>query len=225
MRTERGRDVLILYSRSEEIFHMVTHIVGGAFSVAVTALCVIRAAVHHSAYSVIAAAVFGALMITYYCMSAIYHGLRPRREAKTVFARLTACAMFCMIAGTYTSLAFFILESGRLAIGWSLFGIWWGIAVMGVLFNALAGEKYKLLTLILYMVMWWSAVGALFIPALSTALGAGGICLLLFGAAAYTAGAFLYLFDQKHDYLHALAHLFVIAGSLLQSLCILFYLV
>ena len=93
------------YTKGEEIFNMVTHIVGGALGIAVTVLCIITAAMHGNSYGVVSAAIFGSTMIILYSMSSIYHGLSPLLKAKKVFRVLDHCTIFFLIAGTYTPIA------------------------------------------------------------------------------------------------------------------------
>ncbi len=209
------------YTRGEEIFSMVSHIVGGAVGVTAAALCVIMAALHQNPYGVVGAAIFGAMMILYYCMSSIYHGLYAYLAAKRVFRVLAGCASYLLIAGTYTPIALCTLREQSTALGWTYFGIVWGIAVAGVLLNALALEKCRILSVILYAVLWWSVL--LTAGRLYGALGVCGFSLLFSGIVSYTAGIVFFIFEKKHTYLHSVGHLFILAGSVLHFLCILFF--
>lgn len=211
------------YTRGEEIFSMVSHIVGGAVGITAVALCVIMAALHHNTYGVVGGAVFGAMMIVYYCMSSIYHGLYAHLTSKRVFRVLTHCAAYLLVAGTYTPVALCTLREKSTALGWTCFGIVWGFSVAGILLNALALEKCKVVSAILYIAFWWSVM--LTVGMLSDGLRAGGLSLLFSGILAYTAGVVFFIFEKKHAYLHSVGHLFTLAGSSLHLLCILFFVV
>ena len=221
MRQNHSKETIILYTRGEDIFCMISHIVGGAMGIAAVALCVTVAALHHNTYGIITGALFGGMMIVYYCMSSIYHGLKPRLTAKKVFRVLTQCAMFLLTASTYSTLALCTLRERNVIFGWIYFGILWAIAVAGILFNSLALEKFKIVSLVLFLVSWWSA--AVITPFIYSELRAAGICLLLGGALLYTAGVIFYMLDQKHNGLHSFSHLFLLAGSLCQGLCVLLF--
>lgn len=104
-RTKLKDRILPIYTKGEEIFNMTSHIVGAAFGVAVTTLCVVFAAVHHNIYGVVSGAIYGATMILLYTMSSIYHGLKPNRTSKKVFQILDHCSIYLLIAGSYTPFA------------------------------------------------------------------------------------------------------------------------
>lgn len=210
-----------LYTKGEEIFNMVSHIVGGALGITATTLCVIFAAVHSNSYGVVSGAIFGSMMIILYCMSSIYHGLKPDLKAKSVFRVLDHCAIYLLIAGTYTPFTLCTIREENAALGWTYFGIVWGLSLVGILLNAISIEKFKIPSMLLYLGLGWCIIFAskLILPALT----GGGICLLFCGGAAYTIGAVLYGIGKKHAYIHSVFHIFVVAGSLLHFFCILFY--
>ncbi|MBR2176103.1 MAG: hemolysin III family protein [Clostridia bacterium] len=209
------------YTKGEEIFNMVSHIVGGAFGLAVTALCVIMAAVHGNVYGVVSAAIFGSTMIILYSMSSIYHGLSPSLKAKKVFRVLDHCTIFFLIAGTYTPLALCTLRQYSTALGWTYFGAVWGLAALGVTFTAVNLNKYKVLGMILYIAIGWCIAPVLGI--VSAEIGTGGILFLVLGGISYTIGAVLYGIGKKKKYMHSVFHIFIVIGSLMHFFCILFY--
>lgn len=218
-RSKSGRKAQ--YTRGEEIFSMVSHIVGGAVGITAVTLCVIMAALHHNAYGVVGGAVFGAMMIVYYCMSSIYHGLYAHLTSKTVFRVLTYCSAYLLAAGTYTPIALCTIREKNTALGWIYFGIIWGVSVAGILLNSLALEKCKIVSGILYLILWWSVL--LPVGLFLDGLGAGGLSLLIGGIVAYTAGIIFFFFEKKHTYLHSVGHLFTVVGSSLHFLCILLF--
>ena len=209
------------YTQGEEIFNMVSHIAGGAVGVAAVVLCVIFAALHRNIYGVVSGAIYGASMIILYTMSSIYHGLKPRQFAKRVFQVIDHCSIFILIAGTYTPMALCTLREQNVFEGWLIFGIIWGLAVIGITLNSIDLKKFKLFSMICYLVMGWCIVFA-WKPTVA-ALGMGGISLLLWGGISYTVGALFYYFFKKMKYMHSVFHIFVVIGSVLHLLCILLY--
>ncbi len=209
------------YTKGEEIFNMVTHIVGGALGIAVTVLCIITAAMHGNSYGVVSAAIFGSTMIILYSMSSIYHGLSPLLKAKKVFRVLDHCTIFFLIAGTYTPIALCSLRHYDIALGWIYFGIVWGLAALGVVFTAIDLNRFKVLGMILYIAIGWCIIA---VPGIIyEELGSGGLTFLVLGGVSYTIGAVLYGVGKKMRYMHAVFHIFIVIGSLMHFFCILFY--
>ena len=211
------------YTKGEEIFNMVSHIVGFAMGIAVAVLCIVAAANHHNAYSVVSASIFGGMMIILYCMSSIYHGLSPKLRAKKVFRVLDHCTIFFLIAGTYTPIALCALREYNTALGWTYFGIVWGLAALGVTFTAVNLEKYKVLGMVLYIAIGWCIAPV--IKIVISEIGTGGFLFLLLGGISYTIGAVLYGIGKKKKYMHSVFHIFIIIGSLLHFFCIMLYVV
>lgn len=221
-RTKLNDRLLPTYTKGEEIFNMVSHICGGALGITATALCVVFSAVHKDAYAVVSSAVFGFTMILLYTMSSIYHGLRPNK-AKKIFQIIDHCAIYLLIAGTYTPFSLCTLREYRTALGWSIFGIIWGLAVLGIVLNAIDLKSFRVISMILYIGMGWCVIFT--VKIIYEALGAGGFILLLAGGISYTIGAALYGLGKNHRYMHSVFHLFVVLGSLLHFLCILLYVI
>ncbi len=209
------------YTKGEEIANMVSHIVGGALGLTATALCTVFAALHHNAWGVVSGAVYGFTMILLYTMSSIYHGLHPWLTAKKVFQVIDHCTIFLLIAGTYTPFSLVSLRSVSPALGWSIFCIIWGFAVLGIVLNAIDLERYKIFSMVCYLGMGWCIIIA--IRPLYSSIGVGGMVLLVAGGVAYTIGAVCYMLGHKRRYVHFLFHIFVVIGSLLHFFSILFY--
>lgn len=209
------------YTHGEEVANMVTHIVGGAFGIAATALCVIMAALHHNVMGVVTGAIYGATLIELYTMSSVYHGLSPRLFGKQVLRVLDHCSVYFLIAGTYTPIALCSVRSINTALGWVLFGVVWGVAALGMTFTAIDLESNKKFEMICYIGLGWCVV--LTLRQVIAAITWQGFILLLAGGLAYTLGAVLYGLGKKHRYFHSVFHLFVLAGSVLQFFCILLY--
>ena len=208
------------YTKGEEIFNMASHIVGGVLGITATVLCVVFAAFHHNVYGVVSGAVFGSMMIVLYTMSSIYHGLRPNM-AKKVFQIFDHCSIFLLIAGTYTPFALCVLRQHSLILGWSIFGVIWGLAVLGIILKSIDIKMFEVISFILYIGMGWCIVFTAKI--VYGIIGSTGFGLLLAGGIAYTVGAVMYCFTSKLRYIHSIFHIFVVIGSLLHFLCILLF--
>ncbi|MGN1327962.1 MAG: hemolysin III family protein [Clostridia bacterium] len=220
-RTKLADRILPIYTKGEEIFNMVSHIVGGAFGIVATVLCVIFAAIHHNVYGVVSGAIYGTTMILLYTMSSIYHGLKPNGTAKKVFQIIDHCTIFLLIAGSYTPFALCTFREYNTALGWTIFGVIWAAAIIGIVLNAIDLKKYKKFSMICYLAMGWCVI--IKAPLLPKLLGMPGFILLLLGGIAYTIGAILYGLGKKHKYIHSIFHLFILLGSILQFFCILLY--
>ena len=201
---------------------MVSHICGGALGITATVLCVVFSAIHKNAYAIVSSAIFGFTMILLYTMSSIYHGLRPN-TAKKVFQVIDHCSIYLLIAGTYTPFSLCTLREYSTPLGWTVFGIIWGLAVLGIVLNAIDLKSFRVISMFLYLGMGWCIIFT--IKIVFNALGTIGFILLLAGGIAYTVGSILYGLGRKHKYMHSVFHLFVILGSLLHFLCILFFVI
>lgn len=210
------------YTKGEEIFNMVSHIVGGGLGIVALVLCVIVSALHKDAYAVVGSAIYGASLIVLYTMSSVYHGLRPEM-AKKVMQVVDHCTIYFLIAGTYTPILLTVIRRESAVTAWVLFGVVWGLAAIAAALTAIDLKKYEVFSMICYIGMGWSIIFAY-----KTAIAAipfPGLMLLLAGGISYTVGAVLYGLGKKRKFMHSIFHLFVVAGSLLQFLCILFYIV
>lgn len=204
------------YSAAEELLHVTTHGLGAILSVA-GLIALLPAAVRSGdPWKVASAAVYGATLFLLYLGSTLYHSARSsswRRTART----LDHSSIYLLIAGTYTP---FTLVTLRGAWGWTLFGIVWGLAVLGIAREALRTDRRKWLSIVLYLTMGWVIVLAA--GPLVERLPAGGVRLLVAGGLAYTVGAAFYGL-KRIPYMHAVWHLFVLAGSVLHFLAVALY--
>lgn len=222
-RTKLKDRILPDYTKGEEIFNMTSHIVGGSFGIVALVLCIVFAAIHHNGYAVVSSAIYGVMMIILYTMSSIYHGLKPQRKAKKVFQVLDHCSIFLLIAGSYTPFCLVTFREYNAVLGWTIFGIIWAIAILGITLNAVDIKKYKVFSMICYLGMGWCIIfTAKLLPKL---LGIPGLVLLVSGGIAYTVGAILYGLGRKKRYMHSIFHLFILLGSILQFFCILLYVI
>ena len=222
-RTKLKDRVLPTYTKGEEIFNMVSHIVGGALGVITTILAIVIGAIHHNGYGIVSGIIFGVSMIFLYTMSSIYHGLSPKKLSKKVMQIMDHCAIFVLIAGSYTPFALCTLREYSPALGWTIFAIIWIFAALGITLNAIDLKKYKIFSMICYLVMGWCIIiKANLLPKLLTM---PGFILLLLGGIIYTIGAVLYGLGKKHKYIHSIFHLSVFLGNLLHVICILMYVI
>ncbi|MBQ3413957.1 MAG: hemolysin III family protein [Clostridia bacterium] len=220
-RTKLDDRVLPTYSKGEEIFNMVSHIVGASIGIATLVLGIIISAIHHNGYGIASSIVFGITLIVLYTMSSIYHGLSPKLKAKKVFQIIDHCSIFLLIAGTYTPFCLCTIREAEPATGWIMFGIVWGIAALGITLNAIDIKKYKIFSMICYLVMGWCIIVK--IKLIIDLLGIAGFILLLSGGIVYTIGAILYGVGKKKKWMHSIFHILCVISTVLQLLCILLY--
>ena len=219
-RTKIRDRVLPTYTRGEEIFNMVTHIVGGGFGVITLAVCVILAAIKGNAVGIVCSAIFGASMIVLYTASSLYHGIR-REGAKKVFQVLDHCTIYFLIAGTYTPMLLCsLIKVAPTAAILTLIAVW-SLAILATTLTAIDLQKYKVFSMICYIAIGWAIIFS--IKPMYEALTPAGFWLLLSGGIAYTLGAVLFKVGKHVKYFHSIFHIFVIMGSVLHALCIVFY--
>ena len=214
--------VLPAYTISEERINYISHIVGAVFGIVVLVLCAARSALHENTWAIVSSAVYGVSMILLYTMSGIYHGL-PRGTAKKVMQVLDHCTIYLLIGGTYTPILLCAIRTISPAWAWTLFGIVWGLGIIAIVFTAIDLRKYKTFSMICYIGMGWCIIAATGLV-LQT-IGRTGFAWLLAGGIAYTIGAVLYGIGKKKRYMHSLFHFFVLAGSILQFVCIFKYVI
>lgn len=208
------------YTKGEEIANMVTHILGGVIGIVAIVLCSIKA---KDAYGVVSGVIFGVCMLILYTMSSIYHGLSPKLKGKKVLQILDHCTIFLLIAGSYTPFALCTLREYHVGVGWTIFGVIWAVAVLGIVLNSIDLKKYKVFSMICYLAMGWCII--IKINVLPVLLGMQGFILLLAGGMVYTLGAILYMIGKKHKYIHTVFHVCVLIASFLHFLCILLYVI
>lgn len=208
------------YTKGEETFNMVTHIVGGALGIAYLVLCVIYAATHSDPYAVVSSAIYGASVVVLFSVSSIYHGLHPSK-GKKVMQVLDHCVIYFMIAGTYTPITLCALRENSPALGWTVFGVVWGMSAFAALLNAIDLKKYKVFSIISYLAIGWCVVFT--VKPVYESIGFEGFFWLLAGGVLYTVGAVLYMLGHKKRYIHSVFHIFIDLASVCHFICILFY--
>lgn len=222
MRTKLKDRNLPEYTKGEEIFNSVSHVLGGFLGITTTVLCIVFSAIRHDPYAIVSSSIYGSSMIILYTMSSIYHSLKAT-TAKKVFQIIDHCSIYLLIAGTYTPFSLCTLREYNTALGWSVFGIVWGLAVLGIVLNAIDLRSFRVISMILYLIMGWCIIFS--IKVIYIQLGSVGFTLLLSGGISYTVGAILYGIGSKHKYFHSVFHVFVVIGSLLHFFCILFFVI
>jgi hemolysin III len=203
------------FSLGEEIANAITHGIGAGLSIAALVILIVQAARHGTAWHVISYTIFGSSLILVYLTSTLYHSIPPARK---VLFRIDQAVIFLLIAGTYTP---FTLVSLRGPWGWTLFGIIWGLAVLGVIFKSVFGAKYEKIALGVYLLMGWLFIIAAkpFVASVSMPT----LVALLIGGLFYTGGVGFYMW-HKLKFNHMIWHLCVLAGSIAHFFAILFIL-
>jgi hemolysin III len=201
-----------------EFLNSLTHGLGVALGIASLVLMVVFASLHGTARHIVGAAIFGSMLVVLYTMSTLYHAFRGPR-VKFVFRILDHNSIYLLIAGTYTPFCLGALRGGW---GWSIFGVIWGLAVTGIVFESIFIGRMKYLTLGVYLAMGWLIVIAA--RPLAHALSPGGLAWLLAGGFFYSAGVAFYVW-KSFKYHHAVWHLFVLGGSLCHVASVLLYVI
>ncbi len=208
------------YTLGEEIFNTVSHIIGGVFGIFVLVSCVSVAMHKNNVWGIVGGAIYGAAMILLYTTSSVYHGLR-KNKGKKIMQILDHCMIYLLIGGTYTPILLSAVRKVSPVWAWTLFGMVWGLSVMGATFTAIDLKKYSKLSMGCYIGIGWCVVIA--IKPLIQALPLVSIGWIVAGGVAYTIGAVLYGIGSKRSYMHSVFHVFVVLGSILQYIGIIIY--
>ena len=201
-----------------ERFNTWTHLFGALFALTGAVWLIVIAAASGDLLKTVSVTVYGATLVLLYSISTIYHGVRGR--AKRVLRKLDHLSIYLLIAGSYTP---FCLITLRGPWGWSLFGIIWSLAAIGMLQEIKPRSEARVMSLVIYAVMGWIVLVA--IQPLLENLGTAGFVWLAAGGVFYTVGIIFFAFDERFRHWHGIWHLFVIAGSLMHYIAILFYVV
>lgn len=199
-----------------EKFNSISHLLGAALATVGTIVLITFAVRLGDPWKIVSFSVYGAMLITLYITSTLYHSVRGR--AKDVLRKFDHCAIYLLIAGSYTP---FTLVSLRGAWGWSLFGAVWGLALLGIMQEIWLAKGARVTSLVIYILMGWLAVIA--IAPLISALSWDGFIWLAAGGLFYTIGIIFYATDEKLRHGHGLWHLFVLGGSACHYFAVLFY--
>jgi hemolysin III len=205
-----------IYTRREEAANAVTHGIGTALSIAGLVVLIVFSVLKGTAWHVVSFTVYGVTMVLLYTASTLVHSF-PEGKLKDLFETFDHSCIYLFIAGTYTPI---LLTTLRSPLGWTLFGIVWGLAVGGVVFKAFFTKKFLVLSTLFYVAMGWLIVFAW--QPLQLLLQPGGIRLLIVGGLFYTLGSVFYIW-RGFPHHHAVWHLFVVAGSAFHFFAILLY--
>lgn len=196
------------YTLGEEIFNSVTHGIGSLLSIAGIVVLIVFSAINSDAYAVVSSAIYGASLIILYTMSTLYHSI-TNVKAKKFFRIMDHNTIFFLIAGTYTPYTLAVLRS---ALGWVLFGIVWGAAVIGIVLNSIDLEKFSKISVVCYIAMGWVIIIA--VKPLMNTMPFVSFVLLVAGGIFYTLGVIFYAI-KKVKYFHSIWHIFTVVGSAL----------
>lgn len=199
-----------------ERFNSSTHLLGTVLAAAGATVLVILAARQGDPWKIVSFSIYGTLLFALYTLSTLYHSIRGK--AKDVLRKLDHCSIYLLIAGTYTP---FTLVTLRGAWGWSLFGVIWGLAAIGIVQEAWLGKGARMLSLVIYVLMGW--LGVIAVNPLIAALTPAGFAWLAAGGLFYTGGIIFYALDETLRHGHGIWHLFVLAGSASHYLALLLY--
>ena len=211
------------YTIGEEIANAVTHGIGAIFSIVALVLMVVFAACYGNAWQVVSVSIYGSTLIILYTMSTLYHAI-TNEKAKKVLRVFDHASVYLLIAGTYTPFTLVILRQDG-AIGWVIFGIVWGIAIIGMaLSSLLIGKKLTKLQTLLYILLGWVIIWAFpsILNVMKTNNTLGGIYWLLAGGILYTVGTIFYIKKNK-KFFHSIWHIFVLLGTVCHFISVMFY--
>jgi len=209
---------LVYYSEREELVNRCTHAIGALMSLIGAFALITLASKQLDSYRIVSAYIYGGSMVTFYCLSTVYHSVR-KPYVRYIFRILDHASIYLMIAGSYTP---FALVTLRGPWGWSLLGTVWGLGTLGAVMKIFTTHRLHYIGPILYIALGWIVVIAL--KPLSAALPARGLLLLFAGGIAYTVGVIFYLWDRL-PYNHAIWHLFVLTGSVCHFSAIIYYVI
>lgn len=222
IKARREEEALIpkRYTIGEEIFNSVSHGVGAGLSVAALVLMIVRAAKYAVAgrvgLGVTSVCIFGSCLLILYLMSTLYHALTPY-HVKNVFQIFDHSSIYLLISGSYTPFCLYGIGG---AIGWTLFGIIWGMTVLGITIYSTMGNKMRAFSAVTYIIMGWIVV--FFFPVVWKSIPRISVIFLLLGGLGYTLGCPFYVLKKKR-WTHSIFHLFCIIGSCLHFFAV-FYL-
>ncbi len=199
-----------------ERFNAWTHLVGAVLASLGAIWLQVLATLGGSLAEIVSVAIYGLSLVLLYSISTLYHSLRGR--AKVIMRKLDHLSIYLLIAGSYTPFCLVTLAGPW---GWTLFGVVWSLALIGMLQEIKPRSEARILSLVIYAVMGWIVLVA--VKPLLAALGGAGFAWLLAGGICYTVGIVFFVFDERFRHWHGIWHLFVMGGSLLHFIAVLFY--
>ncbi|MCP3030641.1 hemolysin III family protein [Halobacillus sp. A1] len=206
------------FSKREEIANAITHGIGAVLSLAMLVLLIVFASLHGTAWHIVSVSIYGGTMLLLFVSSTLVHSFPPGK-AKDLFEIFDHSAIYLFIAGTYTPM---LLIPLRGTLGWTLFAIIWGMAILGILFKVFFVKRFVLLSTIFYVLMGWMIILAW--GPLTAEVPAAGITYLVVGGVLYSIGSIFYVW-RSFTYHHMVWHLFVLGGSIFHFFTIFFYII
>lgn len=206
------------FSLGEEIANSVTHGIGLVFSIVAITVLVMLSLMHGNAWHIASCSVYGGSMVMLYGASTMYHGVQVPR-LKNILRTVDHSCIYLLIAGTYTPFTLILVRGGW---GWTLFGLVWGIALVGLVFKIFFTHRFQIVSLLSYLAMGWLAVIA--VRPILERVPSGALLWLAAGGLFYTVGVYFYVKDKVPFY-HTIWHLFVLGGSVCHFFAIVFYII
>ncbi|WP_216827427.1 PAQR family membrane homeostasis protein TrhA [Alkalihalobacterium elongatum] len=203
-----------VFSKGEEIANAIIHGIGALLSIAALVLLIVFSSLYGTAWHVVSFTLFGSTMVLLYTSSTLVHSFPPGK-AKDVFEILDHSSIYFFIAGTYTPFLFIAVKG---ALGWTLFGIVWGLAIAGTVFKSFFVKRFLHTSTVLYVLLGWMIVFAW--GTLVQNVSSEGIAMLVIGGVLYSVGAIFYVWRGFY-YHHAVWHVFVVAGSIMHFFSVL----
>lgn len=202
-----------------ERFNTITHLLGVTAASAGISVLIVFASLQSDPWKIVSFSVYGASLFLLYLSSTLYHSM-PDGKAKNFFKKMDHHSIYLLIAGTYTPFALITLRGPW---GWTIFGIVWGLAVVGIFLDSFPSivKEHRILPLVIYLLMGWIGLAA--VKPMIDVFPLPGSLLILAGGIFYTAGVFFYVFDDRIRHFHGIWHLFVLAGSICHYLSIVLY--
>jgi len=201
-----------------EIANSVTHGIGALLAIAGLVLLVVFAAIYGNAWHIVSVSIYGSTLVLLYLASTLYHAIQAP-ETKRILRIIDHSAIYLLIAGTYTPFTLVTLQGAR---GWVMFGVIWGLAILGILYKIFFINRHVVISTLFYLLMGWLIVFS--IGDLFGGLSRGGIVLLGAGGLSYTLGMIFYA-GRERLLMHAIWHLFVLGGSICHFFTIFFYVI
>jgi hemolysin III len=199
-----------------ERFNSITHLAGSIAAIIGLVMLIVTTSRQEEVLSILSVTIYGITLVLLYVFSTLNHSLRGK--AKNIFQKLDFLAIYLLIAGTYTP---FSLITLREDLGWIIFGLVWGLAILGIMLELFQNKKNRTISIVIYLVMGWVIIIA--IKPLIHALGITGFGWLLLGGLFYTFGVFFYVYEERVKHFHGIWHLCVLAGSTIQYFTVFYY--
>lgn len=203
------------YTLAEELISSISHGCGAIFGIVALVLCVNKT---ETATGYVGASLYGSFMFLMYVISCVYHALPPHLTGKKVMRVIDHCTVLLMVAGTFMPLCLNLIKG---ALGWTVFGIVWGMTIISIILNCIGLDKFKRVSAICSLIMGWSAI--FLIKPIYYKAGLTALILLITGGIVYSLGAILFSLGKKYKYMHSIFHFFVIGGSILHFIFIYAY--